>query len=90
MADLTAIVQLGQGVSKKRLDFMVQRPKLCSAVTITGCGVTVRLLGVSSLNLGCGQTAAPFFCRPEAAQSSLRSEPINASGLMSGCPAISR
>ena len=61
MPDLNAIPQRGQGVSKKSLDFAVGCPKLCSAVTITGCGVTVRLLGVSSLNLGRGQSAAHFF-----------------------------
>ena len=54
MFDLPAILQTCQGVSKKRLDFAVRRPKLCSAVTITDCGVAVRLLGVSSLNLGRG------------------------------------
>src|SRR5438105_14438699 len=46
---------------EKRLDFTAGRPKLCSAVTITGCGFTVRLLGVSSLNLGRAQSAAHFF-----------------------------
>jgi hypothetical protein len=89
MPDLTAIVQLGQGVSKKRLDFMVQRPKLCSAVTITGCGVTVRLLGVSSLNLGCGQTAAHFFAGPKQ-PNRVCDQNRSMHGLMSGCPAISR
>src|ERR1700757_2089318 len=61
MPDLTAIPQPCQGVSKKRLDFTVRSPKLCSAVTITGCDFTVRLLGVSSLNLGRVQSAAHFF-----------------------------
>src|SRR6202040_927948 len=61
MPDLPAIPQPCQGVSKKRLDFTVRRPKLCSAVTITGCDFTVRLLGVSSLNLGRAQFAAHFF-----------------------------
>src|SRR6267154_5379798 len=61
MPDLPAIPQPCQGVSKKRLDFTVGCPKLCSAVTITGCGFTVRLLGVSSLNLGRAQFAAHFF-----------------------------
>src|SRR5271166_1434472 len=61
MSDLPVILQPCQGVWKKRLDFAAQLPKLCSAVTITGCDVTVRLLGVSSLNLGCGQSAAHFF-----------------------------
>src|SRR5271165_2504031 len=63
MPDLPAILQPCQCVSKKRLDSAAQSPKLCSAVTITGCGLTVRLLGVSSLNLGCGQAAAHFFAR---------------------------
>src|SRR5882757_2007366 len=61
MPDLPAIPQPCQGVSKKRLDFTVRRPRLCSAVTITDCGFTVRLLGVSSLNLGRAQSAAHFF-----------------------------
>src|SRR5437764_480127 len=61
MPDLTGIPQPCQRVSKKRLDFTVRRPKLCSAVTITDCGFTVRLLGVSSLNLGRAQSAAHFF-----------------------------
>src|SRR5437764_15427426 len=46
---------------EKRLDFTAGRPKLCSAVTITLCDFTVRLLGVSSLNLGRAQSAAHFF-----------------------------
>ena len=35
--------------------------RLCSAVTITGCGPTVRLLGVSSLNLGRADVWPNFF-----------------------------
>src|SRR5271168_4889200 len=71
MPDLAAIPQPGQGVLQKRLDFTVRRPKLCSAVTITGCGSTVRLLGVSSLNLGCGKSAAHFFACDERRRRSL-------------------
>src|ERR1700758_4344194 len=71
MPDLTAIPQPCQGVSKKRLDFTVRSPKLCSAVAITGCGFAVRLLGVSSLNLGRGQSAAHFFASVQPTRRSL-------------------
>src|SRR6266404_981799 len=46
---------------EKKLDFSARRTKLCGAVTIAGCDPTVRLLGVSSLNLGRGNPAAHFF-----------------------------
>src|SRR5580704_4133396 len=71
MPDLPAIPQPCQGFSKKRLDFTVRCPKLCSAVTITGCGFTVRLLGVSSLNLGRAQSAAHFFACAQPTRRSL-------------------
>ena len=34
---------------------------MCGAVTITGCGPAVRLLGVSSLNLGRTEMCGPIF-----------------------------
>ena len=61
MADPAPNLKARQRVSKKQLDIPMKRTKLCSAVTITGCGHTVRLLGVSSLNLGRADVWPNFF-----------------------------
>src|SRR5262245_59294199 len=64
MSDLVTNLEHCQSVSKKHLDIPAKCIKLCSAVTITGCGLAVRLLGVSSLNLGRADVRPNFLRRP--------------------------